>query len=102
MKTYTIHIADGNRVPIGTGQLRFQYDSWWICAVMAARRAPRGTGRSILRSLCTYAAVHGICVVRLGTNYNNTPMLMCALHTGFKLDGCDKNGYVLSKVLIPT
>ncbi len=86
-----------NGVPYGLGELKWQYGSWWIVSVMAGKYSKAGTGKRILRSLLREAKLKSIPNLRLGTHFNNIPMLYCALSCGFKLDGTNSKGYVLSK-----
>ena len=86
-----------NGVPYGYGELKWQYGSWWVVNVMAGKGAIAGTGKEILKGLIDKAIKGGIPDLRLGTHFNNLPMLYCALSCGFKLDGTDVNGYVLSR-----
>ena len=86
-----------NGIPYGYGELKWQYGSWWVVSVMAGKGTKKGVGKEILRKLIAKARKESIPDLRLGTHFNNLPMLHCALSCGFKLDGTNRNGYVLSR-----
>ena len=94
-----VMLCDERGVPGGGAGLAFQYGSWWVTSVFAAKRSGRGMGRIVLKAAEDAARRRGIRSLRLGTQWTNYPMLWCAIKSGYVLDGCDRNGYVLSKHL---
>jgi RimJ/RimL family protein N-acetyltransferase len=93
MKETYVYSCDG--IPYGCASLKWQYGSWWITDVIAARTSTPGSGFMVLINTFGRARDLGIADLRLGTHWSNKRMLHCALRAGFILEGTDHNGYIL-------